>query len=72
MYLRVNVRCNCGCRYEFDRFEQFTSDPFCPSCRQRLDNSTLSGLFKIFEAANQIPEEMTDRLKFSLKRRDPN
>ena len=71
MYLRVKVKCDCGCRYEFAEFPSFTGNPFCPSCKQPLDNQTLSGWIKIVDAAQCMPDEASQKLSFSLKKRAP-
>lgn len=69
MYLRVKVKCDCGCNYEFDRFPRFDENPFCPSCRHPLDSDTLSGIYRIFEATENIS---ASKLKFCLGQRSRN
>ena len=75
MYLRLKIKCNCGCRYEIDHFPTFGTldydqSPICPSCRQSLDNDVWEKLKTILQAANQIPDEMAGRISLSLKPRN--
>lgn len=74
MYLRIKIKCSCDCRYEIDRFPAFGTlgfgqSPVCPSCRQSLDSDVLKNLESILQAADQIPDEMADRISLSLKPR---
>lgn len=72
MYLRIKIKCQCGCCYEFDQYDSFTYPPSCPSCKTVPDNATLSNLYRILESAHNIPKEFDGKIKFSVKSRDSN
>ena len=69
MYLKVKIKCDCGCKYELDSsFNPNSNAPCCPNCRKRLNATTLACISNILSEAAEIPEQDDQKITFSLKR----
>lgn len=66
MNVRIKIRCDCGCSYEFNHY--FKNDlPLCPNCR-KCDNDVLTHLNRAFEEFEQIPKEAWNRISIRVQK----
>ena len=68
MYLRVKVKCKCGCSYELS--QPTDRRPYCPNCMAVLDESIERKLNSLFIASSALTDEEIANLSFSLKKKN--
>lgn len=54
MYLKVKIKCVCGCSYSIDNSLGRVAAMKCPNCARHIDQTTIENFNEILVAARQI------------------